>query len=313
MKRMITRLAVLTAALMLLLPGTARAEGTQKASTSVQIMIYGNKNNVEFQVKGENGAAIKGASIDIRNGKAEWLFYGTTDSNGMKQLWMPLATQNYRVYKAGYETAQGSFTVRNLLSRTVVKVTLKKTKTPDPTPDPKPTPKPDPKPTPKPTPKPGGGTDNTNGGNSGGNESSTGGSSSSNSGSTTGGGGSASENSSSKSDGESTSPEDNENEKENPSRDDEKELLPKEDGTSDANGTDNGINDRTDNRAEEADSNYMERVDLAINVYKTDGSPAAGVKVELHSKIWTGELDENGFILFRGVEIGNHEDRKSVV
>lgn len=53
-------------------------------------------------------------------------------------------------------------------------------------------------------------------------------------------------------------------------------------------------------------SGYEERVDLAVNVYKTDGSPAAGVKVELHSKIWAGTLDKNGFILFPGVETGDH-------
>ena len=115
-------------------PAKLHAEETQKAYTPVQIMVYGNRNNVEFQVKGNDGKAVKGASIDIRNGKAEWLFYGTTDSNGRKSLWMPLAAQKYRVYKSGYETAEGSFTVKNLLSKIEVKIKLKKKKSEKPSP-----------------------------------------------------------------------------------------------------------------------------------------------------------------------------------
>lgn len=273
--------------------GTVRAEETKKAETSVRILVYGNRNNVEFQVRERDGKAVAGASVEIRNGKGEWLFYGTTDGSGRKSLWMPLSTQEYRVYKSGYEKIQGKFKINSLLSKLSVKVVLKKMKTPETKPEPPAKPKPTPKPTPGPKPGP----DGNNGGSTGDGGSTPGGTGALRPG--TGSSGSEDSNRE-KEDGEEPRKEEEKNkEKQKP-----EEKV--ETGESDeSNETDGSSEDAKEGRVKEA-SQYGERVDLAVNVYKTDGSPAAGVEVELHSDIWTGTLDENGFILFRGVEIGDH-------
>lgn len=294
-KSTVLRIAALAFLLLVVtIPGTVRAEGTQKAETDVQIKIYGNRKNVEFQVKGEDGKAVNGASIEIRNGKAEWLFYGTTDISGRKALWMPLSTQTYRVYKSGYETVQGSFKVKNLLSRVVVKVTLKKTKTEKPKPDPTP------KPTPKPE-KPSGGSTGGNG-SFGGNSTSTGGVTGLSGGSGTESSSDGSSDSSPGSDGSegNASGQSEENTDTGETKSLKEEVSP---GTEEKN---TEREKAAEERVTEETARSMEQIDLGINVYRTDGTPASGLRVELHSKVLTGKLDEKGFILFPGVTMGNH-------
>lgn len=279
-------------------PMTVQSQEEQKAHTSVQIMVYGSRKNVEFQVRGEDGKAVKGASIDIRNEKAEWLFYGTTDSSGKKSLWMPLSTQKYRVHKSGYNTAQGNFTIKNLLSKVTVKVTLKKTVT-DNTDS-----------------KPGGSGSSGDGINSG--DSSNGGSEagkgSGNKGTppsnTAGTGGNKS---GTRGENAADGTLDSRNDVGTVTKSRDKSPLPSDQKKSEGSGDDNYVDKSEENSDYEAENNdtrdadrYGERVDLAVNIYKTDKTPAAGTKVELHSDVLSGTLDDNGFILFSGVEIGDH-------
>lgn len=55
-------------------------------------------------------------------------------------------------------------------------------------------------------------------------------------------------------------------------------------------------------------------VTVAIVAKFTDGSPAAGYGIELHSKVQKGVLDESGYGVFNNVELGDHSiflfDRK---
>lgn len=284
---------LLLAVLILLIEWTfqenVQAEETERAETSVQIMIYGSRNNVEFQVKGEDGKAVKGASIDIRNQAGEWLFYGTTESTGRKSLWMPLSTQTYRVYKAGHETVQGKFTVKNLLSKVNVKVVLKKIKTPKPE---------------KPV-----------GGNAGGNKETGGGGDTAGGADTSGTedshpgniGGSTSERGKTSAANEEQGEDEASSEQEKKGDREEKEKQPEEANKKDkTQQAEEESTEEAGSRSIKEVSKYEERVDLAVNVYKTDGSPAEGVMVELHSKIWRGRLNEDGFILFPSVEVGDH-------
>lgn len=264
------RLSLTLSVLLLAVTAAVHAEDSQRTGTTVQITVNGNQNNVEFQVKDKNGTAVKGASIDIRNKKAEWLFYGATDSKGRKSMKMPVSTQNYRVYKSGYITKQGKFTVSKGQSKVTVKVTLEKEN----------------KPKPNPVPSRPGGESNGDDRNSGGNSGSSGGSSAGN-GHTVNSG--MTSNSSSADQAGTADLAENGNEKKAAvSGKKKQEKKTKKDKT-----------------VEKA-SEYSGHVDMALNVVRSDGTPAAGLNVELHSKIKTGTLDSNGFILIPEVETGSH-------
>lgn len=267
------RLSLTLSVLLLAVTAVVHAEDSQRTGTTVQITVNGNQNNVEFQVKDKNGTAVKGASIDIRNGKAEWLFYGATDSRGRKSMKMPVSTQNYRVYKSGYKTKQGKFTVSKGQSNVTVKVTLEKENKSKPGQVPS---------------RPGGessGGNRNNGGNSG-----SGGGSSAGNGHTVNKG-TISDSSSADQAGTIDLAE-NGNEKK-AAAGKKKQNKKQERETKE---------DQTVQKASE----YSKQVDMALNVVRSDGTPAAGLNVELHSKIKTGTLDSNGFILIPEVETGSH-------
>lgn len=77
------------------------------------------------------------------------------------------------------------------------------------------------------------------------------------------------------------------------------------DNSEKAETTEKGGKKQAENR-EQKTAQYSGYVDIALNVTRSDGTPAAGLGVELHSKIKAGTLDSNGFILIPEVEAGSH-------
>lgn len=313
------------AALLLLIEGAVPhrvcAEDVKKIETPVEIFIYGDKNNVEFKVTGEDGKPIAGASIYIKNGKGEWDFFGITDSKGVKRLCVPLSTQTFQVRKAGYDTYQGTFKVNSLLSRVSVKVKLKKTKNTDPSKPSKPNKPSKPskpsnpsKPSGGGTKKPGGSKPSSGGGtkkpgttgSSGGWN--TGGSSGSSGKGSWGTGGGSGSSGSGGSDTGNTGSTGNGAGKGSSGKSD---SVSKGNGSGLKNPASNGETGETfgsgypyeENSEETGDSG----IDIEINVYKSDGSPLPDEWLELYAPAWGGRLDGNGYMLFPGVAMGAHE------
>lgn len=332
-------LAFLTVAVLAaFMPGDV-SNAKSGGSSEIKIVIYGNTYNLEVKVVDKDtGKAIDGASIYIqsKSNENEWPFYGVTGSDGTKHLWMPISTQTIRIKKANYDTAESSFTVTSILEKKTVTIKLQKTEEEKPSgggssggsssggSSSKPS-------SDGSTSKPSSGSSTTKPSSSGssskpsssssttkpssssssskpsssGSSSKSSSSGTSSSGSSSSSSSSGSSSSSSSSGGGSTQPQKMDSADDTTTTDDTSgetaDDTAEDTPTEDDLGLGGGLDDET---GSDVDSQTI--IDLAVNVYTSEGLPASNLFVELHTDIWKGQLDKNGFILFEDIPMGTH-------
>lgn len=108
----------------------AAEESPQGGTTDVYVGVTTvTKSNMMFLVVDESENPIDGASIEIwANEELKYQLLGVSHKGGIYETTMPYGDYPYRVYKAGYETAEQELRLPGKESPHIEKVILKKEK-----------------------------------------------------------------------------------------------------------------------------------------------------------------------------------------